>query len=192
LSFLAKIAAGTAPLTKRKRPSSASSPIYKAVGSDGNTPCAQSIPSAIGRSRSAPSFGRSAGARFTAILPLRGYPIALSAALTLSLDSLTDISGSPTIDIEKRPPVISTSISTRSALIPCRVTPPILLTPVITSIFPYLGISGSEVCSSFIVNSSSGISFPPLPTILRICSTSKSLAPSLAVRATKSTLQFPS
>ena len=59
---------------------------------------AANIPSAIGRSNALPSFFISAGARFTVILFDGNVRFEFfSAAITLSLDSLTAESGNPTI-----------------------------------------------------------------------------------------------
>ena len=60
-------ATGNAPRTALTRPSSDSSPrlAYACSWSGGNWPLAASMPSAIGRSKAAPSFFTSAGARFT-------------------------------------------------------------------------------------------------------------------------------
>ena len=57
------------------------------------------MPIAIGRSSKEPIFLTSAGARLIVILP-RGnsYPQLIIAALTRSFASLTDASGSPTIE----------------------------------------------------------------------------------------------
>ena len=53
---------------------------------------------AIGRSKNVPFFLTSAGAKFIIILPKgKVYPELTIAALTLSLASFTDVSGSPTI-----------------------------------------------------------------------------------------------
>ena len=72
----ANSAAPTAPLTPRRRPSRASSPRNMPLGTEGRAPMAEAIPIAIGRSRTAPSFGRSAGARLTATRPLTALDVA--------------------------------------------------------------------------------------------------------------------
>ena len=97
-------------------PSSESSPqkIILAALSEFTIPSAASIPTAIGRSNPAPSFFRAAGARFTVIRSKgKGYPEFWIAALTLSLLSLTMLSGSPTVANPGKPEARSTSTSTR-------------------------------------------------------------------------------
>ena len=91
---------GRHPATGFTLPSSASSPqkIIFAALSAFTIPRAASIPTAIGRSKPAPSFFMAAGARFTVIRSKgKGYPEFWIAALTLSLLSLTMLSGSPTV-----------------------------------------------------------------------------------------------
>ncbi len=92
-------------------------------GMAGIPPMLAAMVRAMGRSRIAPSLGRSAGARFTATRPLMDRPRERRAALTLSLDSFTAASGRPTTEIAKSPPVISASTSTLRASIPLRVIP---------------------------------------------------------------------
>ena len=102
----APIAADRTPLTPVMVPSNASSPmtIIPSTLSDGTAPIATSNPSAIGRSKCDPSLIRSAGARLTAIrFGGNDNPSEDKAARTLSLDSLTALSASPTIAIFGRP-----------------------------------------------------------------------------------------
>ncbi len=67
----------------------------------------------MGRSNPGPSFLRSAGARFT-VVRLGGsvMPRLAIAAMTLSLDSLTALSGRPTVVKVGSPRTMSTSTST--------------------------------------------------------------------------------
>src|SRR3989441_8219778 len=77
--------------------------------------------SAIGRSNEAPSFRRSAGARFTVIRSAgKGKPALRIAVRTRSRLSRTAESGSPTVVNAGRPGVTSTSTRTRAASTPTR------------------------------------------------------------------------
>ena len=116
-------AAATAPFVLRSRPSMASSPRKMAGLPTGTAPDSAASPTAIGRSRSEPTLGRSAGARLRAIRPRRRIPFDRRAARTLSRASFTAVSGRPTTEMANRPPVISTSISMGTASIPFSVTP---------------------------------------------------------------------
>ena len=99
-------AADNTPETGCTAPFNDSSPRIRqsATLSSGNTPIATNKPTAIGRSKCAPSFRTSAGDRLTAIL-LDGSasPSDDNAARTRSLDSATDLSARPTIVIAGRP-----------------------------------------------------------------------------------------
>ena len=77
---------------------------------------------AIGKSKFEPCFFNSAGARFTVFFSM-GYlsPLFLMAERTLSLDSWTEMSPSPTILNEESPREISASTSMRSQLSPVAV-----------------------------------------------------------------------
>ena len=82
-------------------------------------PLAANIPSAIGKSNNPPSFFISAGARFTVIFFVgKSKPEFFTADTTLSLDSLTAVSGRPTIEKIGSPDDISISTSIRLASIP--------------------------------------------------------------------------
>ena len=73
-----------------------------------------SMPAAMGKSKAAPSFFVFAGARLTVIcFDGISQSVFLSAVLTLSFDSLTALSGSPTMSKAGKPLLISTSVSTR-------------------------------------------------------------------------------
>ncbi len=73
----------------------------------------------MGRSKEAPSFFLPAGARFTVIfLDGRVKPVFPMADWTRSRDSLTALSGRPTMVKEGRPFARSTSTSTWNASIP--------------------------------------------------------------------------
>ena len=83
-------------------------------------PFAVNIPTAIAKSKQAPSFLISAGARLTVILlELRLKWEFLIADITLFADSLQAVSGNPTIEKPGVPPEISISTSTLYPLIPC-------------------------------------------------------------------------
>ncbi len=76
-------------------------------------------PRAIGRSKPAPSFFISAGAKFMVILRFgKSKPEFFIADLTLSFDSFTAVSGRQTILMAGRPLHTSTSISISLASIP--------------------------------------------------------------------------
>ncbi len=93
------IAAGSTPGTAARRPSRPSSPMARvsAAASAGTTPISASRASAMGRSKCAPSFGISAGARFTTTrFGGIATPMAVSAARTRSRNSPTALSGRPT------------------------------------------------------------------------------------------------
>src|SRR6478736_2105487 len=77
------------------------------------------MPSAMGRSKRPPSFGRSAGARFTVMRPAgKAKPQCARAARTRSLLSRTTGAGSPTILNVGRPEPRCTSTLTRGAASP--------------------------------------------------------------------------
>ena len=109
---LAAMTIGRTPLTGRTVPSNASSPIPTASSklSRCNVPPAASIPIAIAKSSPAPSFFKSAGAKFTVILRNgNSSPEFFRAGRTLSLDSLTACVGKPTISYAGKPLAKSTS-----------------------------------------------------------------------------------
>src|SRR5215472_3171133 len=82
-------------------------------------PEARSTPRAIGRSKRPPSFGRSAGARFTVMRPAGNSNCELrSAARTRSLASRTTMAGRPTIENVGNPLARLTSTCTSGALRP--------------------------------------------------------------------------
>src|SRR5919108_745538 len=77
------------------------------------------MPSAIGRSKRPPSFGRSAGARFTVIRPAGNSKREFSsAARTRPLLSFTTVAGRPTIQNAGSPLARLTSTCTRGACSP--------------------------------------------------------------------------
>ena len=120
LSFLslASIVCGSTPLVCRNLPSSDSSPIKRASEiSVFNCSDASKIPKAMGRSYDGPSFGKSAGARFTVIrLAGKSAPLFLMAERTRSFASSTALSGRPTMVKDGREPdEMSTSTSTGTA-----------------------------------------------------------------------------
>ena len=119
---LASIDIDSIPPPPRSVPSSASSPIKAHLSrSQGTVSCpdAKSIESSDGRSYIEPDFLTSAGARLTVIRhDGRAKPQFLSAALTLSRDSLTAVSGRPTISKTGSPWEMSVSTSTIYASIP--------------------------------------------------------------------------
>src|SRR5579875_3184255 len=112
----ARATIGRMPLVCRTLPSRDSSPrkrLSPVCSSAGICPEAVSIPMAIGRSYEGPSLRKSAGARLT-VMRLNGkrQPEFLIAERTRSLDSLTAVSGRPTIVKAARPLEISISTST--------------------------------------------------------------------------------
>lgn len=122
----ALIIIGRIPLTPLIIPSSANSPtkFLSQIASVCNCPLLHNIPTAIGKSSPEPSFFKSAGARLTVIRVVGNLnPEFFKAARTLSLDSLTAVSGSPTSSNAGRPFEISTSTIISSPLIPHVVSP---------------------------------------------------------------------
>ena len=114
-------AAGSAPITGMSVPSSESSPsaTCAATSSCGSTSMAASSASAIGRSKCEPSFGRSAGERLTVIrFAGSASPMAVIAARTRSLASLTALSGRPTRLNAGRPAAMAHCTSTSRASTP--------------------------------------------------------------------------
>ena len=106
---------GRTPLTGRTDPSRESSPVMRAssVFSAEKRLQAERIPSAMGKSKAAPSFFVSAGARLTVIrLTGKEKPALRIAVRTRSRDSFTAESGRPTISKAGRPLLRSTSTST--------------------------------------------------------------------------------
>jgi hypothetical protein len=106
---------GKIPDTLFTSPDKESSPINSvfSISSKGNCPVAHNMPIAMGRSYLPPSFGSSAGARFIVILECgKSKPEFIIALRTLSLLSLTAISGNPTNEKAGNPPEICTSTDT--------------------------------------------------------------------------------
>src|SRR5690606_16841441 len=94
--FAERTAAPMLPPAGRTLPSRPNSPTATASTCPVTTPEAASTPRAIGRSKSVPDLGRSAGARFTVTLRLGKWrPVELIAARTRSFASRTALSGSP-------------------------------------------------------------------------------------------------
>jgi hypothetical protein len=90
---------GTTPGTRRNEPSRPSSPrkAHPATASGGSSPPATSSPTAMGRSSPGPPLRTPPGARLTVIrLVGKARPLDMSAARTLSRDSLQAVSGRPT------------------------------------------------------------------------------------------------
>ena len=118
---LAKLAQVQGPGMGFNLPSSDSSPAYTWLSTAlvGIICSAARMPSAMARSRPAPSFLIFAGARFTVIFFTGKWnPLFLSAARTRSRLSRTVASGSPTMENWGRPEERSTSTSTRCASTP--------------------------------------------------------------------------
>jgi hypothetical protein len=103
---------GSTPRTGRTWPSSASSPTNseRSLASGGNAPAAVRMPTAMGTSKAAPSFFRSAGARFT-MMRLSGYlnPLFSMAPRMRTRPSFTPASGRPTMWQPGSPEATSTS-----------------------------------------------------------------------------------
>ena len=113
--FESAAAIAKTPRTGRISPSNESSPQNDLPSTSFcvRFPLAVKTARAIGKSKLGPSFFMSAGARFTTtLLDGKLKPQFFIAAFTLSLDSLTDTSGKPTIQKLGSPPAISTSTST--------------------------------------------------------------------------------
>ena len=114
-------AASSTPGDGAIRPSSPSSPTtrYSASASTSTTPIAPSSASAIGRSKCAPSLGRSAGDRLTTIrFGGSASPIAAIAPRTRSRLSATALSPRPTTLKAGRPAISCTCTSTPRASSP--------------------------------------------------------------------------
>jgi len=114
-------ASDSVPRTARSEPSSATSPIAATPSRRAAGACevAIRIPSATARSAEAPSFRRSAGARFTVTRRSgRWKPAFRSAGQMRSRASRTEGSGSPTRMKPGRPGPTSTSHSTGKASSP--------------------------------------------------------------------------
>ncbi len=121
----APIAAGSTPATGEIEPSSPSSPstVNPETASCGMAPIAAIRPSAIGRSKWLPSFGRSAGAMLTVMRRAgSASPDASSAARTRSRASDTALSGSPTTLNAGSPGATCTCTSTARASMPSNAT----------------------------------------------------------------------
>ena len=118
--MLAEIKRGSTPFTPRSFPSSPNSPTrIKSFNLGICTELALSMATAMARSRCAPSFFTSAGARLTVIIEMGNFfPLFFIAERTLSLDSFTAVSGSPTISNLGSPLLISTSTSMGHPSIP--------------------------------------------------------------------------
>ena len=111
LSFLASIHIGKIPFTLFIVPSNDNSPIKIVSSKEVCLICSLQIkiPIAIGKSNEEPSFFISAGARFITIRLLKNsYPEFFIEVLTRSFDSLTLISGKPTISQQGIPLETST------------------------------------------------------------------------------------
>ncbi len=109
------MAIGNIPFTGLKSPFRASSPMNAVFSSFdwSSIPEEDRIPTAIGRSYSVPTFSMSAGARFTVIFFTGNFiPMFSIADFTLSLLSLTAVSGNPTVINCGSPWVMFTSTST--------------------------------------------------------------------------------
>ena len=127
------------PDTGRSVPSKDNSPRMQkgSAFSFGSVSMAASMPTAIGRSYSGPSFFISAGAKFTVIRWAGySYPLFFSALRTRSLASLTAASGRPTSSNAGRPPEISISTDTGYPTMPSN--PKLLIFDSKTSFPPYL------------------------------------------------------
>ena len=121
---LAYAATGSTPRTGRTRPSNASSPrkTVPASFSGGNNPAADKIPTAMGTSKAAPSFFRSAGARFTVIRRSGNLNPQFSMAPRIrTRPSFTPASGSPTMWQPGKPLATSTSTWMGAASMPMTV-----------------------------------------------------------------------
>jgi len=121
--FNAPIAIGRTPFTDLVSPSRDNSPIkaYFSISRNSQFTCPVDIriPRAMGRSNTDPSFFLSAGAMFIVIrLTGNSNPVFFIAALTLSFDSLTATSASPTMSNAGIPLLISVSTSTIYPLMP--------------------------------------------------------------------------
>ena len=120
-SSLARITLGSTPDTLLTSPFRLSSPttitFRRSCGSI--NPDAASTAAATGRSKPAPSFRRSAGARFTVtFLGGRLIPLFFNAVRTLSCASFTWVLGNPTIVKQGRPLLTSASTWTGQTSIP--------------------------------------------------------------------------
>ena len=120
-SSLARITLGSTPETLRTSPFKLSSPTtrtpLRSFGS--RNPAAARTAAATGRSNPAPSFFRSAGARFTVtFLGGRLIPLFFSAVRTLSWASLTWVLGNPTMVKQGSPSLTSASTWTGHTSIP--------------------------------------------------------------------------
>ena len=113
---------GNTPVTGRKSPFNASSPKNTIPSvSACNFPFALSRLTATGKSNDEPSLRTYAGARLTVILCAgKSNALFLSALLTRSLDSLTAVSGKPTISYEGIPRARSVSTVTGTPSNPCK------------------------------------------------------------------------
>src|SRR5690606_32372844 len=111
----------SAPRMARNSPESESSPAnsYSSSALPGSCPEATRMPSAIGKSKRPLSLGRSAGARLTVTRRAgKSKPQFTSAARTRSRDSLTSVSGRPTMVKLGNPPARCTSTATAGASAP--------------------------------------------------------------------------
>ncbi len=124
-SSAAAIAAGRAPITGTRDPSSDNSPnaTQVSISSLGTISIAARSAIAIGRSKCDPSFGRSAGDRLI-VIRLDGSAIDSvdSAERTRSRASLTALSGRPTMAKDGRPGVTAHCTSTIRASTPSNAT----------------------------------------------------------------------
>ena len=120
---LAVAAIGKTPATGRRLPSRDISPTKTKSPSNCGSTCSEAakIPIPMGRSKLGPSFRRSAGVKLITIFRMgKANPAFLRAALTLSRDSWTAVSGKPTTVMAGSPPDTSTSTPTCTASTPIR------------------------------------------------------------------------
>ena len=124
-SSAAAMAAGKAPITATRVPSSDSSPraTVPSTASFGRMSSAASKAMAMGRSKCEPSLGRSAGDRLIVMrFDGRAMDMADSAARTRSRASDTALSGRPTMVKPGRPGETAHCTSTRRASTPSKAT----------------------------------------------------------------------
>ena len=118
---VAACTAASRPRQCRKDPSSPSSPKNSRFATALAASCsdATKMARAMGRSKRPPLFGNSAGAKLTVIRRSGHLKCEQIRALrTLSLDSLTELSGKPTIEKAGRPLLRWASTATSGALSP--------------------------------------------------------------------------
>ena len=92
---------------------------YSSIVSGGSWPLAAKSPTAMAKSNRPPSLGRSAGAKFMVIrLAGNSKPALMMALRTLSLLSLTAVSGRPTMVSAGKPALKCVSTLTKGASTP--------------------------------------------------------------------------